>query len=157
MVEADVNLGDCIEVEFISHNRDYCRPYRSGCPDKTAPPYRTGSRVLSFLIGNNIHCIDHALKQTSKYLPSRQLSDAVDTGIDGILRKFAKPELFGGPIKARGSRIAIVRGALALFGADQANAAKQILALLNSQDVFEAALEEVVNDHFEISGWTLPE
>ena len=78
--------------------------------------------------------------------------------VDGILRALGnKKDKFKGVIRAEESRQALVRGALAPFGADQKRAAVNLIALLKSQDVFERALEEIVNAHFEISGWTLPQ
>jgi hypothetical protein len=34
---------------------------------------------------------------------------------------------------------------------------RELVALLNSKDVFEKALVEIVNAHFGISSWTLPD
>jgi hypothetical protein len=158
MVDADLRLRDCIDFEFISHNRDICRQNGSACPDKKASVYLTGGRMLAFLIGNNIHAIDCVLKRPSTYDKARLLSDAVDTGIAGILRALgSSKDHFNGVIRAEASRQAIVQGALTLYGADQRNAARSLIALLKSQDVFDQALEELVNRHFGIRDWTLPE
>jgi hypothetical protein len=46
---------------------------------------------------------------------------------------------------------------LALYGADQRDSALKLVALLKSKEVFEKALEEIVNAHFGISHWTLPD
>jgi hypothetical protein len=98
------------------------------------------------------------LKRPSAYKPDRPLSDAVDIGIGGIMSTLGnKRDRFSGVIRAEASRQAVVRGALALYGADQRESTLSLLALLKSQDVFEQALEEVVNTHFGISDWTLPD
>jgi hypothetical protein len=47
----------------------------------------------------------------------------------------------------------VVKGALALFGTRQVKAARALIAILKSKDVFETALTELVNEHFGISGW----
>jgi hypothetical protein len=50
-----------------------------------------------------------------------------------------------------------VRGALALYGFGKTASARQLIKLLNSREVFENALVEIVNGHFEMKNWTLPE
>jgi hypothetical protein len=68
-----------------------------------------------------------------------------------------KKDWFGGAIKSASSRKAVVRGALALYGHGKTEAAKDLVALLNSRDTFELALTEIANEHFGIKRWTLPE
>src|ERR1700722_9680431 len=65
-----------------------------------------------------------------------------------------KKERFGGGGKSKSSRRAVLRGALALHGSGNSSAARELIKLLKSQEVFEKALTEVVNDHFGITGWT---
>jgi len=48
-----------------------------------------------------------------------------------------------------------LRGALALYGSDQKEAARDLVALLASQEVLHQALEEVVNQHFDLTDWTI--
>lgn len=48
-----------------------------------------------------------------------------------------------------------LRGALALYGSDQKEAARDLVALLASQEVPHQALEEVVNQHFDLTDWTI--
>jgi hypothetical protein len=156
MVESDLDLVTCMSLDFISHNEKLCRPYGSKCPDRDAMAQRIGARVLSFLLGNNLHSIDHVLKVRSDFHPERQLSDTFDGGVNGILLTLGiKKDRFKGVIRAKASRQAVLRGALALYGADQKSSALNLLALLQTYEVFETALEEIVNDHFGITGWTI--
>ncbi|PWU02069.1 MAG: hypothetical protein C5B53_02125 [Candidatus Melainabacteria bacterium] len=105
-----------------------------------------------------MHSIDHVLKVPSPFNPKRKLSDAVDTGIDGIRRSLgSKSSRFTGCIKSEESRKAVLRGALALYGADQKASALELCALLKSEEIFETTLEEIINDHFDISGWICEE
>jgi hypothetical protein len=79
-------------------------------------------------------------------------------GIDGILRGLGKKrERLGGSIKSESSRHAVVRGALALYGSGKITAARALLKLLKSPDVFEEALTEIVNAHFGMTRWTRPD
>ena len=44
----------------------------------------------------------------------------------------------------------MVRGALALYGADRETEARESVSLLASANVFDDALEAIVNDHFGV-------
>lgn len=158
MVECDVDLDQCTGFDFISHHYSKCRPNGNACPDFNTPAYRIGGQVVAFLIGNNLHAIDHVLKLPSRPSPDGKLSKTVDVGVEGILSALGgKKERFGGGVKSKSSRRAVLRGALALHGSGNSSAARELIKLLKSQEVFEKALTEVVNDHFGIKGWTVPD
>ena len=158
MIEADINLSDCIDFNFISHNSNNCSLNGPSCADRNVPSYVTGGKVLAFLLGNDIHTIDHVLKVPPEHRPEGLLSNAVELGIAGIDSALgSKAKRFSGAIRSRDSRLAVVRGALALYGADQKQAARELVGLLKSRDVFEKAIVEIVNEHFGISGWILPD
>jgi hypothetical protein len=46
-----------------------------------------------------------------------------------------------------------VRGSLALYGADQMDQARKLLALISSKDNFAKALKAVVCEHFGDANW----
>ncbi|KAB0454730.1 hypothetical protein [Agrobacterium radiobacter] len=48
-----------------------------------------------------------------------------------------------------------LRGALALYGPDQKEAARYLVALLASQEVLHQAREDVVNQHFDLTDWRI--
>lgn len=156
MIDSDLPLRRCTGLAFINHRPDRCRLNGSSCTDRTAPPYRTGGRVLAFLLGNDLHAVDRVLKTPVAPRRRRPLSDAVDVGIDGILRALGnKKSRFAGGISRPASRQAVLRGALALYGADCKAEAQELISLLKSSDIFEKALTEIINDHFGITDWTL--
>jgi hypothetical protein len=158
MIEGDVELDECIGFDFVSHHFSICRVNGASCADFNRTRSRVGGQVIAFLLGHGLHSIDHVLKRRSSPKLEPRLSGAVDTGIDGILRALGgKKNRFGGVVKSEPSRQAVLRGALALYGSGKTAAARELLKLLNSRSVFEDALSEIVNEHFEIEGWTLPE
>lgn len=158
MVESDISLEDCTGFDFISHHSSICRPNGSGCPDFDTTSEKVGGRVMACLLGNGLHSVDHVLKQPLRLNPNRPLSDAVDRGVGGIWRALGrKKDYFGGPIKAEASRKSVLRGALALYGYGKTGAAKELASLLNSQGTFEKALTEIVNNHFNITRWSIPD
>jgi hypothetical protein len=156
LVEQDISLDECTAFDFITHHTQYCSLHGSTCPDLGSQPDRSGGRVLAVILGNNLHSIDDVLKMPSRYDPDRELSDAVDLGINGIVKALgSKADRFGGAIRLEASRKSVLRGALSLYGSGQVKAARELISLLKSKSIFETALSEVVNEHFKISGWTL--
>jgi len=113
-------------------------------------------RVMGSLLGNGLNSINHVLKRRSRFDSKRELSDAVDTGIRGIVRAFSSGKAqFGGVVQSAASRKAVLRGAMSLYGSGQTKAARELIALLKSKGVFETALTAIVNEHFGIKGWTI--
>jgi hypothetical protein len=157
LVEGDIELDECTGFDFISHHGSICRLNGTSCADFNTTTRQIGGKVIAFLVGQGLHSIDHVLKQRSRFDRQRRLSEAADVGIDGILRALGrKKDRFGGVVKSESSRQAVTRGALALYGAGKATAARELLKLLKSASVFEDALTEVINEHFGMTSWALP-
>ena len=149
MVEADLPLGQCQEIEFIRHN-DRCRR-GSSCPEKGDTGQKSSRRVLAFILGNAVHTADGAL-----WPAESDNSWKVNYCINEIWRALgSKPEWFTGGIKKPASRQAVLRGALALYGSDQQEAARDLIALLASQETFGEALRDIVAMHFDRSDYKL--
>lgn len=158
MVDSDFDLSDCIGFKGINHKKDGCRIYGWGCAEREELHFATGGRMLAFLLSGGIHCVDQALRTVHPRFPSRQFSYDLDAAISGIWFSLAqnKHARFGGPVKRSDNSRAVVMGALALHGANQSDEARNLAALLHDEATFQAALEAIVNDHFGVSGWTLP-
>lgn len=153
MLERDISLKECTNFNFVSHHDQYCSLDGSACEYLGYAPHRIAGRVMATILGNDIHTIDHVLKSREN-----RLDNVVDIGITGIIDALgSKKERFAGGIKSPDSRRSVLRGALALFGSRQVNSARELVAVLKSKDVFETALAELVNDHFELSDWTIGE
>lgn len=158
MIEADISLDLCTDMNFIEHHGEMCRPYKSECKDRGRPSYIPAGRVIAFLLGHGIHSVDHVLKKPSDWRPKSPLNDTFDRGIDGIVRALGgKKERFGGAITTPASRTAVMKGALALYGAGQLKASRELIALLKTESTFQSALREVVNGHFGTSTWEMEE
>ena len=153
MLERDIALEECTSFNFVSHHPEYCSLDGSACEYLGAPSHRIAGRILASIFGNDLNTIDHVLKRSES-----RLRETVDAGVTGIVDALgSKDERFTGGIKSPDSRRAVVKGALALFGTRQVKAARALIAILKSKDVFETALTELVNEHFGISGWALGE
>lgn len=158
MVESDIDLDECTGFDFVSHHHGICRLNGPSCDDLKTSARRTGGRMMAFLLGHDLHAVDHILKRRSRYDKARVLSDTVDVGVEGIWQTLGmKKERFGGPVRLESSRKAVLRGALALYGVGKVAAARGLVALLKSTDIFETALAEIVNEHFRTKAWNLPD
>ncbi|WP_117195939.1 hypothetical protein [Rhizobium terrae] len=156
LIDRDLDLSECVNFQGTAHRRDRCRMHGRQCRELETPHYTTGGRMLSFIISHDIHCIDHVFKSRVPPGIDRPLSYEFSNGISGIWFAFTvhKDARFSGDVTNRKSSKAIVKGALALHGADQEDAARQLTRMLKNEETFLSALQEVVNDHFGISGWT---
>jgi len=151
LIEGDIPLADCIDFDFISHHPKLCSGHGRSCVYRGSQGRAAAGPVLAVLLGNGLHAIDHVLKKDDA---DERLSVALDTGVSGILRDLrSKAQRFGGVIRSADSRKAVVRGALALYGSGQTDAARELVALLKSRGTFDDALTDVVNEHFGIKGW----
>lgn len=144
MLEDDVSLSDCTNISTISHNRDSCALNGQGCKYKGTNLYKMAGRVLAFLLSSNLHTVDHALEIQSEVM-----------GIWGALGGRHKEHFCDG-LKNPASGQSVLRGALALYGAEQVQAAKDLTSLLHDQEDLKKALNEIIEEHFGIDGYQLP-
>lgn len=155
MIEDDISLNDCTGLSFVSHHSTYCRTYKSSCAYMHDSQQETAGRVLAFLLSSNSN------RRARKLIRKRQdgtvhLTFEAESGVENICQALgSKEENFGGAIKRAQSRRAVLLGALALYGAEQDQAARELATLLNSQDVFEKALVEIVRKKSGIAEYEL--
>ena len=157
MLEVGVFLRDCTGLSFVSHHPSICRLDRSGCAHKSTSRERSAGQVLAFLLSSNLHAVDQALLR-ERQDGTRSLTSEAENGVTGIWRAFArKKERFCGVIKKATSRKSVLRGALALYSTEQDQAAKDLVSLLHSQEVFEKAFIEIIEEHFNLDDYKLPD
>jgi hypothetical protein len=150
MIEEDLSLGRCIGLDFVSHHELYCRPFGTSCADRKHTPQRTGGRFLSFILAKELHLIDALIKPADGEPPFTPL----DTAYDGLDRGLSTQVKFGGSIIEDASCQEIVRGALALYGLDQLDQAKKLLAHLAAKEHLTKALTSIIQTHFGDPNWT---
>jgi hypothetical protein len=151
MIENDLSLERCTGLKFVTHHEQYCRPFGNGCEDRKEQPSppRTGGQMLSFVLGHDLHVLDEHFKPPGANDPFTGLN----TSYDGLAHSLPAQVKFAGPISADGRCQDIVRGSLALYGMDQVDQARKLLALISSQDNFTRALKAIVRAHFGDPNW----
>ena len=155
MIEADLSLNDCTGLSFVSHHSKECRMYGWTCAYKGYNAQRTAGRVLAFLLSSNINGIVRDLLR-EKQDGTVHLNSEADIGVHRIWRALgSREECFAGGIKKAKSRHAVLLGALALYGGEEDQVARELVALLNSQDIFEKALVEIIQEKLDIEDYEL--
>ena len=154
LFDGDLRLDDCKDFNFVRHNDRYCYLHGS-CSEKNYDAQDAASQTMAFVFGNNIRSLDAILQRGNRWDKSRRLSSVVDDGLGkfhsrlGIGQK--KP---AGVIFDPDASVAIVRGAMALYGTGQFGRAKDLVSQLRDLGVLEAAIIRIVNDHFGTDDWT---
>ena len=105
--------------------------------------------MLSFTLAKEIHLIDDLFKSAGGTPPFTPL----DMAYDGLQRVLSSQVNFGGSIVEDASCQEIVRGALALYGLDQVDQAKKLMAHLAAKDHLTEALIAIIRTHFGDPGW----
>ncbi len=157
MIAQDLALDRATGLGFVAHHPRICNSYgAANCDDIKQPPsiQRTGGRILGYVLGHDLSIIDKHLRPT-KDDPALRFDD-FDTAFSGLYRDLLRNVKFAGTINNPGSRRAVVKGALALFGMDQKTSAQDLISLLASGDTLKETLTEIVRQHFATPGW-MPE
>jgi hypothetical protein len=151
MIEDDLSLDRCTGLNFVTHHEQYCRPFGDGCEDRKNQPtsQRTGGRILSFILAKGLHVLDQHLKPPG----TNEWFSGLNLAYDGLKRSLSAQVKFAGPISLEHNCQNIVRGSLALYGADQVDQARKLLALISSEEHFTRALKAIVRTHFSDSKW----
>jgi len=157
MVEGDLELDHCTDMDFVEHNQSVCRPFGSLCPERKTSKSVVSARVLAFLLANDLHCVDSVLKKPSIFDTSRPLSDTVDAAATSISRQLRDKYDYSGRVESKDEQLSILSAALGSLAAGQKNTALNLVSLLKSPECFDLRLENVINRHFGTSGWKLPD
>ena len=156
MLEADIPLRKCTGLGFVSHHPAICRTHPRVCNYRDDSPETTAGLLLAFILGFDIRSANHALIEENGDR-SKRLTRETDQGIRGLWRALAaKHKKFSGPMSTKESAEAILVGALALYGMERLDEAKELISLLKSRDVFETTLVELVKAHFRLRDYELP-
>ena len=156
MLEADISLKKCTAVKFVSHHPAVCRMHRGACKYRDSSQETTAGILLAFILGFGIRSTNSALIEKNDD-QSTALTHEAEQGIRGLWRTLAaKRKYFSGPISTEQSAETILVGALALYGMERLDEAKELISQFKSQDVFSEALVDLVKVHFRLEDYELP-
>ena len=103
MVEEDLRLTRTTGLDFVNHHPKICR-VSSLCQDRRSnpQPQTTGGRMLSFILGHDIHSLDAHLRPSQDSPTNRH--DLLDTALAGIELELIINEQFQFPRSFVGTR-----------------------------------------------------
>ena len=116
-----------------------------------------GGRLLAFLLANDLHGVDNALKKPSIYDASRALSNTIDTAATSISHQLRNKFNYSGCVANEDEQLSILSAALGSLAAGQKHTALNLVSLLESPECFDLRLEKIIDRHFGTSGWKLPD
>ncbi len=153
IIDDDLMLSDCSGIEFVAHNHSYCRTNGSNCKERSAPTFKSGGRLLAYIIGHGLHDLDEHLKPTNDDPDKRH--DLLDTALSGLWLAMTGKTTFNGSTKDPKDCQNVARGALALYGMDRIQAARDLLSLIQTERDFRKALKLLVRHHFGLASWRM--
>lgn len=152
MLEEDLTLERSVELDFVSHNPQYCNLHGSACDELRQQPSRmkTAARMLAHTLAHADHSVDNLWKPDGK----KPIFTPLEEGYSGLLQQMVlKKTEFGGALKNPESCGRAVMGALALFDNNRTSEARPLLSLLNSEGHFKRALLKSIRRHFGDARW----
>ncbi|MGO8595594.1 hypothetical protein ACDA55_07700 [Rhizobium ruizarguesonis] len=156
LFDGDIPIADCKEFDVVDHHATYC--HRSECQDKGRYRPKAASQTIAFILGANIRSVDNLLRKPNIFRKGDPLSDLVQLGCQDFYTSMTmgkdRPE---GSVRKEPDAVALVRGAMALHGANQRDRARDVVRQLADVDVLEKAIETIVVTHFELPRWSLLE
>jgi hypothetical protein len=153
IVDADLPLRRCVEIQTITHRRDLCRLYPSGCTEATRNILSTGAQTLAYVIGRNLTGVRHCLVRRSDS-GAHELGSTVRHTLRFLLNELTEGQPHG-PITSARRRQAVMRGALLLYGAGQFKDAYEVVQTLASRAVAQTALETLVRAYLRLPDFSL--
>lgn len=152
MIEDDIPLRRSTAIDFVRHHPRHCNLNGGSCVDIRRPqsPQRSAARVLAQTLSHGDHSIDRLWKPEGL----RPVFTPLETGYSGLLLDLTNNKIeYGGPLKRPESCGRVVSGALALYADDRLDAARDILALLQSPGHCERAFLKTIRPHFDDHRW----
>jgi hypothetical protein len=154
MIADDLLLDNASGLDFVKHHEKFCQPRVHNCEDMRKQPStaETGSKILAYILGHDLHILDKHLKP-SESINENEHNFLFEGAYRG-LRQALSSSKFGGALELNESCDKVARGALALYGMDQIERAKALLSVIMKVGYFESALRRVVRAHFRTPTWT---
>jgi hypothetical protein len=153
MVADDLPLDNVSGLDFVKHHGKFCQPRAHDCDDMRSQPSlaQIGGKVLAYILGHDLHVLDKHLKPAESANENEQ-NFLFEQAFKGLSEALSNSK-FGGALDLNSSCDRVTRGALALYGMDQIERAKELLSVIMKRGYFESALRRVVRTHFNVPTW----
>lgn len=153
MLDEDLNLADCTNLDFVDHHKDFCNERRVDCPEKKFSTQKAGAYMMAFIIGSGHNVLDHCLIDPAR--PSH-LKTQIEGGLAYLWLPLSINAKYKGIITQTGDAREILQNSLVLYGNQMDARAKKLCELLSGEPQFEQALTDLIASHFGFSSFKFP-
>ena len=149
MVDSDLSLRNCREIEFVNHHPRWCAKNGSSCPELGSSQYEAGTRIMANLIGRGLG------KRRKLFLEKRNDEFEFTPNTASILSKLIQDFTYGfedtEALVTGKNRISLLRAALILYGEDDYDAAFALTKLLGSESAIKKSFRSILSKFFRLS------
>jgi hypothetical protein len=152
MIEADLSLDLCYSLNFVNHHSDICRLYGAACTERQQLAMFAGAAILGYLLGTGDTRLNHAL------LPKNGMPNAFSLRMAASGLWFAlvgRGTTLKGKITGLSEAKQILKAASLEYAVGGADEARDLVAWLASNDIFETACCELIKEHFGLASFQI--
>lgn len=152
MIDEEIPLKLCKKLEFIPHHRAICRLFKSSCKERDQDWTETSAQLLGYLIGTGTKDVNDALTPDVGRPDGKRAMIMVEGGLGRlwVILGGGKSRSFVGPVNSMESAMLIARSALLQYGFGNISDARNLTFMLSSYELFERAMERLVQEHFNM-------
>ncbi len=142
------SLSDTLRLNFVKHHDDYCSLKNRHCPEAGwGKSWRKHAAFMGWLLGRGLVSLNEQLVEAGK------VSDEAQSALGHLHRAIIDSENFGGPIADDENAKAVVRAAGLLMHGGQLKQARQVMALIDTEDRASRVFRDLVADQFGFSSF----
>jgi len=154
MIDSDLSLHNCIEINFVNHHARHCAKFGQGCADSELNQYYAGPIFLSSIIGRQIKGPRNSIKNIflMKNDGVIEIKGPVKFALNNLI-SIIEPKITGTQSIVRGENANIIfRSALVSFGDWKGDwkidDALGLLNLLGPKEEFIKNYNEILSEFF---------
>jgi hypothetical protein len=152
MLGDSLDLGRCVRADIVAHHSKICRINKPTCKEFGRDKSEPGAELLGYLIGTECHEIDDALTSDIGLPNNQRYHNDLKLPVAWIDGELSDDVDFTGPVTSRKDARDLVRAASLLLAFDQRDRARAVMSLIASTDIFDDALECILQKHFSLKG-----
>lgn len=149
MVDSDLSLRNCREIEFVKHHPKICAKNGSGCPELGSSQYEVGTRIMANLIGRGLR------RHRRLFLEKRNDEFEFTPNTASILSKLIQDFTYEfedtDAVVTGKNRISLLKAALILYGEDDYDEAFALSKLLGSKSAVKKSFRSILSEFFRLS------
>ena len=148
MIDGDLSLQYCREVEFINHNKRYCSKNGRNCEDIELNMYHAGARVLANVLGRDIHSAKKLFLEKER--ETVELTPNTTSMLNSISLHFDFDSEYSFMVSGKKNKKAIFKAALILYSEENYEEAYRLVRLFESRKSLNRCFVKILYEFFSI-------